>query len=205
MFRKFSNTAYLENKTKSNSDENMTKFIAFDLKTGINELDEVVNGMGDDFWTKIMSVVNVNRAYHQCVSQIMDTQNVQSVEDIIRNVSLALQNENETERFESELIASCKENSVKLKIVLDCSLKIMRDRENKLNSLKKQLVQKADETRIAENQVAILTKEKKDLLNISKSYVTENVHKLEKKIEEEQRKNKELREMIASIFKKKVS
>lgn len=184
-----------------------------DFKTGTLELDAIFTTMGKRFWQNIVSLVSINNAYYQCLTQIMDNRKFKKLEDVKVHVNSVLKTAgNDCELIGSELLASSKEYMEKIGIVLDSKLneKLKRpppsNHSSKLNALSMELAENKRRTKIAENSIAQLQKEKKDLLNILKSYDSENIHKisLEKRLEAEQQKNNELRDLINTIFKKKM-
>jgi len=111
-----------------------------------------------------------------------------------------------------ELVASSKQYFEKFGIVLDSKLNEALKKssfltyDSKMSALRMELAENKRRTKIAENSVAQLQKEKKDLLNILTSYDSENIHKisLEKRLEVEQQQNNELRDLISNIFNKKM-
>lgn len=119
----------------------------------------------------------------------------------------------ESELIGSELIASSNQYLEKFGIVLDSKLneKLKRDHsspnnDSTINALRMELAENKRLTKIAENSIAQLQKEKKDLLNILISYDSENINKvsLEKRLEAQKKTNDELRDLISTIFKKKM-
>lgn len=188
------------------------KISDFDLKTSVPELDEIINNMGKDFWQKIFSVANTNRVYRQCLLRILDAKKFNSLEDVIPYVTTVLKKGEQLELIGSDLVVSYKKHLEKFSELLNKKsneelTKIpLSDIYTKLSSLKSQVTESKRNMKIAENKVALLMKEKKDLLNILGSYESENIHKvsLEKRLEAEQKQNEELRAMIASVFKKQM-
>lgn len=184
-----------------------------DLKTGTPKMDEMFDSMGKCFWQNIVSVVSFNSIYHECLVQIINTKKIQNLEDLVVHVDLALKKAgDDSEIIGSELITSSKEYLEKFGIEFDSKLNETFKRnpqsshESKLSALRVELTENERRTKIAENSIALLQKEKNDLLNILTSYDSENIHKisLEKRIEAEQHKNKELRDIIGSMFKKEM-
>lgn len=126
------------------------------------------------------------------------------------HVNLALQMAGaESELIGSELIASSKQYLKKFGIELDSKLNEKLRRAHSpsndditMNALRMELAENKRRTKIAENSIAQLQKEKKDLLNILTSYDSENIHKvsLEKRFEAERQKNNELRELISRYY-----
>ncbi|XP_060856020.1 uncharacterized protein LOC132933759 [Metopolophium dirhodum] len=184
-----------------------------DFKTGTLELDTILTTMGKSFWQNIVSVVSINNAYYQCLSQIMDNRKFKNIEDVKVHVNSVLKIAgDDRELIGSELLATSKEYMEKIGIVLDGKLNdklkksLTSNHNNKISALSMELAQSKRRMKIAENSIAQLQKEKKDLLNILNSYDSENIHKisLEKRLEAEQQKNNELRDLISTIFKKKM-
>lgn len=119
----------------------------------------------------------------------------------------------ESELIRSELITLSKQYLEKFGIVLDSKLNEKLNRvhsstnnDSAINALRTELAENKMRTKIAENSIAQLQKEKKDLLNILISYDSENIHKvsLEKRLEAQKQINDELRDLISTIFKKKM-
>lgn len=215
MYEVFAPTTHIEKTFKPQGlDQKVTQTVNFDIKTNVVELDDMVNDMGRRFWEKVVSVVNINHCYYQCLTQIMDTQKFEHLDDVMNHVALVLNSGKETELIGLELVASCKEHLEKFGIILDSKLKFTQEfKKNtllyskiKLDKLTDELAEKKRSMKIAENKIVVLQKEKKDLLNILESYDSENIHKvsLEKRLKAEQDNNKKLREMISSIFNKKI-
>jgi len=188
------------------------KVLKIDLQTSVSEVDTMVNDLGRRFRDSVISVVDVNNVYYQCLAQVMDTQKFQSIEDVKAHVALALKNEVKSDLIGSELTASCKEHLKKFHIVLDSKLRDELTRnthsnaKSKLDALKDELAGNKRNMKIFEDRIKILRKKKKDLLNILQSYNTENVNRvsLEKLLKAEQETNSKLREMISVVFRKKV-
>jgi len=184
-----------------------------DFKTGTLKLDTILTTMGKSFWQNIVSVVSINNAYYQCLSQIMDNSKFKNLEDVKVHVNSVLKIAgDDRELIGSELLATSKEYMEKIGTVLDGKLNdkskksLPSNHSNKISALSMELAQSKRRMKIAENSIAQLQKEKKDLLNILNSYDSENIHKisLEKRLEAEQQKNNELRDLISTIFKKKM-
>jgi len=109
----------------------------------------------------------------------------------------------------SELIASSEQYLEKFDIILDDKLNetlkraySSTDDDITMRALRLELAENKKRRKIAENSIAQLQKEKKDLLNILTSYDSENIHKvsLEKRFEAERQKNNELRELISRYY-----
>lgn len=215
MYEVFSSTIPIKNpfKQELQLEKNDLQTINFDIKTNMTELDDMVNNMGKCFWEKVISVVNINHSYYQCLTQIF-SHKFEHLEDVMVNIELVLKIGKESELIGPELIASCKEHLEKFGIILDSKFKYNQEftknallsSKTKIDTLKNELEVTKRSMKISENKITILQKEKKDLLNILESYDTENTHKvsLEKRLKAEQDNNKKLREMISSIFKKKI-
>ncbi|XP_060845535.1 uncharacterized protein LOC132925131 [Rhopalosiphum padi] len=213
MFEVFNANVILNNPKPLDVEKYVLKSDEIDFKTGTPELDKILTAMGKRFWQNIVSVVSVNDAYYQCLTQIMDTRKFKHFEDVIVHVNSTLKIAGDDfELIRSELVASSKEYMEKFGIVLNSKLnekskKILPSNHNsKMNALRMELAENKRRTKIAENSIARLQKEKKDLLNILTSYDSENVHKvsLEKRLEAEKQKNNELRDLISTNFKKKI-
>ncbi|XP_025208654.1 uncharacterized protein LOC112604013 [Melanaphis sacchari] len=184
-----------------------------DYKTETHELDEILKTMDRDFWQNIASVVNINNIYYQCLTQIIqDTQKFKNLEDVLVHVNSVLKTVGDgSEQMGLELITSYKKCLKKFGIVFDSKLSdklketSLSSNDCKLNALKTELAENKKRAKIADNTIIQLRKEKRDLLNILTSYDAENIHgvSLEKRLEAEQQKNSELRELIATIFNEK--
>jgi len=184
-----------------------------DFKTGTPELDAILTTMGKRFWQNIVSVVSINNAYYQCLTQIMDNRKFKNLEDVKVHVNSVLKIAgDDCELIGSELLASSKEYMEKIGIILNSKLNEKSKKpppsnhSSKMSALSMELAENKRRMKIAENSIAQLQKEKKDLLNILTSYDSENIHKitLEKRLEAEQQKNNELRNLISTTFKKKM-
>jgi len=188
------------------------KVLKIDLQTSVPEVDAMANDLGRRFWDNVISVVNANNVYYQCLTRITDTQKCRSIEDVKAHVALALKNGAESDSIGPELIASCKERLRKFHIVLDGKPRDGSTRDTHLNAkseldaLNDELAGNKRNVKVLENSVKTLRKEKKDLLNILHSYNTENVNRvsLEKQLKAERETNGKLREMISVVFRKKV-
>lgn len=166
--------------------------------------------MNRSFWQNIVSMVSINNTYCQCLKQITDTRKFKNLEEVVAHVNLALQTAGDgSELIGSELIESSKQYLKKFGIVLDSNLnETLRrahsssDNDITMRALRLELAENKKRRKIAENSIAQLQKEKKDLLNILTSYDSENIHKvsLEKRFEAERQKNNELRELISRYF-----
>jgi len=201
----------LNNQKPLEIDKHMLKSDNFDFKTGTLELDAILTTMGKRFWQNIVSAVSINNAYYQCLTQIMDNCKFKNLEDVKVHVNSVLKIAGDDwELIGSELLASSKEYMEKFGIVLDRKLNEKSKKPppsnhcSKMIALRIELAENKRRMKIAENSIAQLQKEKKDLLNILNSYDTENIHKvsLEKRLEVEKQNNDELRELISTIFKK---
>eukprot|EP00102_Acyrthosiphon_pisum_P013504 XP_008183104.1 PREDICTED: uncharacterized protein LOC100168914 isoform X2 [Acyrthosiphon pisum] len=167
-------------------------------------------GMPERFWQNIVSAVRINNTYYQCLKQIADKQKFKNLEDVVVHAKSTLQMAgDESELIGSELIASSKQYLEKFGIVLDSKLnkKLSRarsssDEDISMSALRLELAENKRRAKIAENSIAQLQKEKKDLLNILTSYDSENINKvsLEKRFEAERQKNNELRELISRYY-----
>lgn len=187
----------------------------FNFKTDTPELDETVNDMGHNLWENIISLININRDYYQCLMQIMDTKKFNDLDNVKVYVGLALKQGERMENVESNLIAYCQSNMKKIGLVLDRKNKLYIESmtkdpffiyHSKFNELKNELLKTKKSTKDAEYKNALLEREKRDLLNILNSYDNENVHKvsLEKQLKAEKLNNDKLREMISKVFKHKM-
>lgn len=194
-------------------DQKVMRNVEFDLKTGVPDLDEVVNEMGRRLWEKVIFMIEINHVYFECLTFIMNVQKVQSIEDVRGYVSGALKKGEQSELIGSELIASGEEFIKKIgsilnknKVNYEQAKKLHLTYLNELVALRKELAENKRSTEIAENQIALLRKEKKDLLSILDSYDNENIHKvsLEKRLKAEQETNEQLRGMVAAAYKKKL-
>lgn len=186
--------------------------VNFDLKTTVSEVDELVEDLGRSFWDKIVAVVNVNNAYYQCLTHIMDTEKCRSVEDLKARVSVALKNGGETALIGTELISCCERYLKEFGNALDKRSRVESGKsalssnaKTELDALENELAETKRITKIYENRVAVLKKEKRDLLNILHDYDAENARKisLKKLLKAEQDANSKLREMISGVFNEK--
>ncbi|XP_015371444.1 PREDICTED: uncharacterized protein LOC107167069 [Diuraphis noxia] len=167
-------------------------------------------GMPKRFWQNIISLVNINNTYYQCLKQITDTQKFENIEDLMVHINLALKMAgDEFELIGSELIASSNQYLEKFGIILDSKLneKLKRvhpssNNDSTMNALRMELAENKRCMKIAENSIAQLQKEKKDLLNILISYDSENINKvsLEKRLEAQKQTNDELRDLISKYY-----
>jgi len=208
------NADILANKQKPlKIEKHLLRSEKIDFKTGTLELDRILTTMGKSFWQNIVSVVSINNAYYQCLLQIMDNCKFKNLEDVKVHVNSVFKIAGDDhELIGSELLATSKEYMEKIGIVLGRKLneKLKKpppsNHSSKISALSMELAQSKRRMKIAENSIAQLQKEKKDLLNILASYDSENIHKisLEKRLEAEQQKNNELRDLISAIFKKKM-
>lgn len=194
-------------------DQKLTRNVQFDFKTGVPDLDEAMNEMGRRLWEKVISMIDLNHDYFECLTYIMNMQKVQTLEEVMVNVSETLKKGQTFELIGSELLASGEEFTKKIGIILnnnkvsyELAKKSYLSTLNELVVLKNELAENKRNTKIAENQIAVLRKEKKDLLSILDSYDSENIHKvsLEKRLKAEQETNEKLREMVAVAYKKKL-
>lgn len=187
----------------------------FDFKTGTPELDETVNEMGKNLWQNIISLVEINREYYRCLMHIMDTKNIKHFNDIKNDVVLALKQGERAESIGTELLTVCQTNMRKIAYVLDNENKLYSETmaydpflnyRSKLDELQSELAENKKNSKISASKIALLEREKRDLLNILNSYDSENVHKisLEKRLKVEQMNNDKLRDMINLVFKKKM-
>ncbi|XP_025198200.1 uncharacterized protein LOC112596656 [Melanaphis sacchari] len=213
VFEVFNANVILNNPKPLNVEKYVLKSNDIDFKTGTPELDKILTTMGKRFWQNIVSVVSVNNFYYQCLTQIMDTRKFKNLEDVIVHVNSTLKIAGDDfELIRSELVASSKEYMENFGSVLDSKLNEKPKKTSFLNYdsnisvLRMELAKNKRYTKIAENSIAQFRKEKKDLLNILASYDSENIHKvsLEKRLEAEQQKNNELRDLIRIVFKEKM-
>ncbi|VVC25799.1 Hypothetical protein CINCED_3A024559 [Cinara cedri] len=186
----------------------------FDFKTGMPELDETVNDMGKQLLQIIMSLVNINRYYHRCLTDILDTKKFNNLNSVKNHVGSVLKQGNKAESTGSELITFCQTNLEKIGHVLDSKYKLPIESNNRkciiyhsrLSVLQNELTEVKKSWKNTEHKIALLEREKRDLLNIKNSYDNENVHKvsLEKRIQAEQKRNVKLRAMMSKIFEQKM-
>lgn len=188
----------------------------FDYTTDAIELDGTVNDTGEHLKRNIISLVNINRDYYRCLTQIMDTDKSNNLVDIKFEVGLALKQEERAYAVGTEIIAVCRTNLKKIGHVLDGENSklyagtMTRDPflidRLKANELEKELADNKKNSKNSENKIAILEREKRDLLNKLNSYDTESVHRvsLEKRLKAEQLKNDKLRDTISLVFKQKM-
>ncbi|CAH1732021.1 unnamed protein product [Aphis gossypii] len=181
----------------------MFKSENIDFKTGLTER----------FWQNIVSMLSINNAYYQCLKQLTDKQKCKTLEDVILQVNSTLKIAGDDfEQIESEIVASAKQYLEKFGITLGSKLNeslkktSLLNYNSKMNALRMELAESKRCAQIAENSIAQLQKEKKDLMNILTSIDSENIHKisLEKRLEAEQQHNNELRDLISNIFEKKM-
>jgi len=165
------------------------------------------------FWQNIVSMLSINNAYYKCLKQLIDKQKCKTLEDVILQVNSTLKTVGDDfEQIESEIVASAKQYLEKFGITLDSKLNellkktLLLNYNSKMNALRMELAESKRYAQIAENSIAQLQKEKKDLMNILTSIDSENIHKisLEKRLEAEQQQNNELRDLISNIFEKKM-
>lgn len=183
---------------------------SFDFKTDMAKIDEVMNNMDNTFWQTIISLVNVNHIYYECLKHIMDTQKFQYLEDVIDHVALTLSKIEGSELLGPKLIASYSENVKKFGSLVDCKLNeklVLPSNHNKFKELKHELAETKKKLKIVENKTVLLQNEKRDLLNILDSYSNEDVHKvsLEKQLRAEQENSEKLKNMISLIYKNKIN
>jgi len=165
------------------------------------------------FWQNIVSMLSINNVYYQCLKQLIDKQKCKTLEDVILQVNSTLKTAGDDfEQIESEIVASAKQYLEKFGITLGSKLNeslkktSLLNYNSKMNALRMELAESKRCAQIAENSIAQLQKEKKDLMNILTSIDSENIHKisLEKRLEAEQQHNNELRDLISNIFEKKM-
>lgn len=193
-------------------DQNISETVKFNFKTGIPELDKVLNDLGNTFWEQIIFMMKANREYYECLTQIIDTRKFQNYRDVRIYVSSKLKNIDRLGYVESDLTPAFKAHLEKFTNMLDTELneelpklKFLSYRA-KVNALRNELEEIKRNTKITEFNIKLLHKEKKDLMNILESYNTENLHKvpLEKRLKSEQEKHVELQAMVSAIFKNKI-
>lgn len=185
----------------------------FDFKTDIAQMDEVINNMDNTLWQNIVTLVNVNHVYYECLINIMDTHEFQYLEDVKDHVALTLNKVEGWELIGPKLIASCNENVKKFGTLVNGELNEKLTKYSlpsyhiKLKELKNELAETKENLKIVENKTIMLQNEKRDLLNILDCYTKENVHRvsLEKQLRVEQENSEKLKNMINSIFKKKIN
>lgn len=193
-------------------DQNISETVKFDFKTGISELDKILNDLGNNFWEQIIFMMKANREYYECLTQIIDTRKFQNLKDVRLYVLSELKNRDRLGYVETDLTPAFKDHLEKFTKILNTELneelpklKFLSYR-TKINALRNELEEIKRKTKIAEFNIKLLQKEKKDLMNILESYNTENSHKvpLEKRLKSEQEKHVELQEMVTTIFKNKM-
>jgi len=189
------------------------KTVNFDFKTGTPEMDEIVNSLGKSLWRKIVHMVDTNQIFYRCLEEIASTPKFQNLDDVKEYVSLALKKSIGPEKMGLELIDSFNEHLNKIADMLGDRLNNeqstnfpISNAQTQLAALRNELADTKKNMKLAENKVAVLQKEKKDLLNILDSYDAENVHKvsLMKRLTAEQENTRKLRAMIDSVFKQKI-
>jgi hypothetical protein len=194
-------------------DSKFLSSIEFDSKTDTPELDKTITDADKCFWQNVMLAVEANQMYHQSFAQIVDTKQFQNLKDVMVHVALTLEKGEESELIGPELISICKEHLEKFGVVLDNKLNNKPAKnplliyQKKFNLLENELLEKKRSMKIAENQITLLKKEKKDLMNMIKSYDTMDIHKtsLEKQLNAEQKKNDKLQGIVASVFNRKIN
>ncbi|VVC35068.1 Hypothetical protein CINCED_3A000032 [Cinara cedri] len=187
----------------------------FDFKTGTLELDETVNGEGEQMWQNIRSLVNINHDYYRCLTDILDTNKFNNLDSIKDHVGSVLKQGKKAESVEPDLIAYCHTNLEKNRQVTDNQHELNNDSitndpfliyHSKLSALQNELTESKKSKKIAEGKIASLERKNRDLLNILNSYENENVHRvsLERHLKAEQKNNEKLRDMITKDFKQKI-
>ncbi|VVC27549.1 Hypothetical protein CINCED_3A002056, partial [Cinara cedri] len=187
----------------------------FDFKTGTLELDETVNGVGEQMWQNIRSLVNINHDYYRCLTDILDTNKFNNLDSIKDHVGSVLKQGKKAESVEPDLIAYCHTNLEKNRQVTDNQHELNNDSitndpfliyHSKLSALQNELTESKKSKKIAEGKIASLERKNRDLLNILNSYENENVHRvsLERHLKAEQKNNEKLRDMITKDFKQKI-
>jgi len=187
------------------------KVLKIDLQTSVSEVDTMVNDLGGRFWDGVISVADVNNVYYECLTQIVDREKFQSIEDVKAHVALALRNGVGSDPIGTELVDCCREHLKKFRDVLDGRLRDETARNTRLNAksrldaLKGELAGNNRKMKIFEDRIKILKKEQKDLSNISHSYNTENGNRtsLEKLLKAERETNSKLWEMMSVVSRKK--
>lgn len=192
--------------------QNISETVNFDFKTGISELDKILNDMGDKFWELIVVMIKENRHYYECLTQILDTRKFQNLSDVRLYISSGLKKSDQMGFIKTELTPSFKKHLEKFTKMLDTELneelpklKFLSYR-TKINVLRNELEEIKRKMKYAGINIKLLQKEKKDLMNILESYNTENVYKVPvaKRLKSEQEKHVELQAMVSTIFKNKM-
>lgn len=194
-------------------DSQFISSVDFNFKTGMPELDKTVNNLGLRFWQNVMLAVEANRMYYQCLAQIIDTRQFKDLKEVMdANFTLTLMKGEECELIGPELVAICKEHLKTFGTILDNKINEkpaanpLLTYHEKLNVLENELAENKKSMKIAENQIVLLKKEKKDLMNIISSFENSDVNKtsLEKRLKAEQKKNDELQAIVASVFNRRM-
>lgn len=184
----------------------------FDPQKNKSKIDTIVHNLDKEFYDNIISAVNINNAYHQCLSQIVNTEEFKSINKVRARVASTLKKEKKPDVVGSKLIASYKSHLKNIGTISGTKLQdefaenfALLNNKTKLDDLKKELEIKNSELKNYENSIKILKKENRDLFNIIKDYDTENIHKvsLEIHLKAEREANSKLREMISSVFSEK--
>lgn len=193
-------------------EQNISEIAKFDFKTGIPELDKILNDLGNNFWEQIIVMIKANRDYYECLTQIIDTRKFQTLRNVRLYVSSELKKKEQLGFVETDLTPSFNKHLEKFTKMLDTELndelpklKFLSYR-SKINALRNELEEIKRNMKIVEFNIKLLQKEKKDLMNILESYNTENLHRvpLEKRLKSEQEKHVELQAMVSTIFKNKI-
>lgn len=213
MFKIFTSTTHFkENSKPPQVDKNVIRTVHFGLKNSNSDSDETEDNMDKRFWRNLIAMAKVNRVYYQCMTQVMDRQKFPRLKDVKQYVTLALKMGEESEFMESELVTQIKEYLKKFSIKINSKLNQELNKtpylshHTQMSILRMELEKMKANLKIAEDNITLLQKENRDLLNTLNSYGHENIHKvsLKKLLESEQQKNDKLKETIASVFEKKM-
>ncbi|XP_050528210.1 uncharacterized protein LOC126898312 [Daktulosphaira vitifoliae] len=148
-----------------------------------------------------------NQAYSLCLKNIADAEKFQKLEDIIVYASTVLKSVNKLECDEREWIIACAKQILNgQSIDKDQCTQLPYSTYPRFSVVQYELEESKQHVNRLKIRMAMLRKEKRDLLNIIKSYDSERVNKLslEKRLQAEQMKNDELRAIISSVYDKKV-
>lgn len=178
------------------------EIIKYEDKTTVLDLGVV----DEELWRNVLEIMYTNQAYYSCLKNIADADKHQKLKDVTGYANSVLESVNELERDEREWIIAYAEQILNgLSIDREQCTRLSCDTCARNLAVQNELQESKQHVNNLKNKVAILRKEKRDLLNIIKSYESERVNKLslEKRLQAEQMKNDELRNFISSVYEEK--
>ncbi|VVC25819.1 Hypothetical protein CINCED_3A021988 [Cinara cedri] len=89
-----------------------------------NDTEKSVTDMGERLSQNVMSLVNINRVYYRCLTDILDTKKFNNLDSVKDHVGSVLKQKERAKSVGSEMIAYCQINLKKIRQISDSQYKL---------------------------------------------------------------------------------